>query len=191
MKTQKSLIACPIFKEELGMLLPPEASVTTQIMDYRIHIDSKRMKAELNATIATAKDSGGEVCLLLGCECDCDTSIKEMGAHAQAKHPLEKNCLEIILGPERARKLQQNRTSIITRGWMKMVTHFIESGVWNEVDARINFGHHDRLLLLDYGADPISDEEIISFYDLVQVPIEIERVELDYFQDALKRLLDE
>ncbi len=185
MKTT-TLIACPIFKEELE-LLPPTDSVVN-LLDYKIHIDARFMEQELRNAVADNKKQGADIALLLGCECKCMTSIREIGEDTGAKHPLEKNCLEIILGSERVLELQKNRTSIITRGWINMVQTFIESGTWTEVDARISFGHYDRLLLLDYGGTPLSDEEIINFYDLVQVPIEIEQVDLDIFKSNLDRL---
>jgi len=57
------------------------------------------------------------------------------------------------------------------------------------VDVRINLGRYDRILLLDPGIVPINDEEILNFYDLVQVPIEIECVELTYFHNLIGQIL--
>jgi hypothetical protein len=37
-----------------------------------------------------------------------------------------------------------------------------------------NLGRYDRILLLDPGIDPLSDEEILMFFDLTRIPIEIE-----------------
>jgi hypothetical protein len=78
-----------------------------------------------------------------------------------------------------------------TRGWMNLVKRLIEDGIWTIVDARINFGYYDRLLLLEYESSPFTDEEILEFYDLIQVPIEFEKVSLNYFQGVLSRLFEQ
>ena len=69
-----------------------------------------------------------------------------------------------------------------------MIEKFVEDGVWTADDVRINLGYFDRLLLLDYGVNPLDDEDILSFYDLVQVPIDREHVHLNYFQKVLTLL---
>ncbi len=189
MKNATVLITCPIFEEELNAVLPSDSNVMIHFMDFGIHNNANRMKEELESAIAKAKNINSDISLLVGCECYCDIAIGQIAENANAKYPLMKNCVEIILGPERTKELQKNRTIIFTQGWIKMITKSVEYGVWTEVDARINFGYFDRILILDYGIAPITDLEILSLYDLIQVPIEIEQVKLDYFKDVLYCLL--
>ncbi len=190
MKKSKFIIACPIFEDEINMALLTNYDIKIHFMDFRVHNNASRMKEEIESAIANGKNSTQDVSLLVGCECHCDIPIRRIAEDSNTKYPLEKNCIEIILGPERTNELQKNRTSIITQGWINMIKKFIEDEPLNEDNIRILMGHFDRLLLLDYGIRPITDEEILFFYDLVQVPIEIEQINLNYFQDALKRLLE-
>ena len=60
---------------------------------------------------------------------------------------------------------------------------------WDEVDVRINLGRYDRILLLDSGIDPITNDEILMFFDLAQVPIDIEPLQLDHFKCILNEIL--
>lgn len=62
---------------------------------------------------------------------------------------------------------------------------------WDEVDVRINMGRYDRILPFDSGVVPIKEEEILAFYDLVQVLIEIEQVNLSYFRNLVNQMLDD
>jgi hypothetical protein len=62
---------------------------------------------------------------------------------------------------------------------------------WNEVDVRINLGRYERILVIDAGIDPLTDEEILWFFDLVQVPLEIKKIDLSILRDLLSRLLGE
>ena len=72
-----------------------------------------------------------------------------------------------------------------------MINKSLEKGLWSEVDVRTDFGYYDRILVLDYGIAPLTDLEILSLYDLIQVPIETEQVNLDYFKTVVKNLLKE
>ncbi len=189
MKNTKFIISCPIFEDELNMTLPYNSNNIIHLMDHRIHNNADRMEIELKNAILKAKSIDADIYLLVGHGCYCDTPISQIAENANAKYPLEKNCIEIILGPERTKELQKNRTSILTQGWIKMIQGAIQHKVWTETDARIAFGYFDRLLLLDYGNILLTDEEILYLYDLFQVPIEIEQCEMDYFQEILNQLL--
>ena len=94
------------------------------------------------------------------------------------------------MGPEKTEELQKNRTTIHTRGWMEMINQSVKDDPINRDTIRIMLGHFDKMLLLDYGITPFSDEEILSYYDLLEVPIEIESVQLNYFQGVVNRLLE-
>jgi hypothetical protein len=191
MKNAVSLIACPIFEDELKAVLPSNSEMTLLLMDSIIHNNPKIMKQELTNAIAAVKNKNHDICLMVGCECDCDTGIKQIAKDEGAKHPSGKNCIEIILGPERTKELQNDRTIIFTQGWIKMINKSLEKGRWSEVDVRTDFGYYDRVLVLDYGTESLSDLEILSLYDLIQVPIEIEQVNLDHFKAVVKTLVEE
>ena len=187
MKNAKCLIACPIFKDELDMSVSANSDVSIYLMDHGIHNNAKRMIQELEKGVSVTDRC--DISLLVGCECYCDISISQYAKRIHAKYPMEKNCIEIILGPEKTEKLQKDRTTIHTRGWMRMINRAVQDEPLNADSIRTEIGYFDRIHLLDYGIDPITDEEILSYYDLVQVPIEIKQVDLGYFQKVLKRLL--
>jgi len=191
MKNAVSLIACPIFEDELKAVLPSNSEMTLLLMDSIIHNNPKIMKQELTNAIAAVKNKNHDICLMVGCECCCDTGIKQIAKDEGAKHPSGKNCIEIILGPERTKELQNDRTIIFTQGWIKMINKSLEEGRWSEVDVRTDFGYYDRVLVLDYGIASLTDLEILSLYDLIQVPIEIEQVNLDHFKAVVKTLVEE
>jgi len=187
MVEKKYLISCPIFKDELELVLPASTALNIRYMDYRIHNDGKRMFEELQKAVASVDSD--DISILVGRECYCEMSIGDFAESINAKLPDEKNCIEMILGHERTLALQQNRTTIHTHGWMRMIHQFITEDSLNADSIRIMIGHFDRILLLDYGIRPFSDEDILSYYDLLQVPIEIESVRLEYFKGVLDRLL--
>lgn len=180
------LIACPVFKEEIEAILPSNTNLSIHYMDRLIHNDAKKMLQELESAASSAP--GSNIGLLVGRECFCEISINDFAHKINANLIDEKNCIEAILGLEKTEKLQGNRTTIHTRGWMEMITQSIKSDPINRDSIRIMLGHYEKLILLDYGIQPYTDEEIISYYDLLEVPIEIESVNLNHFEEVLNKL---
>ncbi|MFO7555267.1 MAG: DUF1638 domain-containing protein [Desulfobacterales bacterium] len=99
-----------------------------------------------------------------------------------------KNCIEAFCG-KHAEKLEANRTMIMTPGWIRAWPRIMEALGWDEVDVGINLGRYDRILLLDPGLDSLTDDEILMFFDLARVSIEIEPLQLNHFKSILDRFL--
>ena len=78
---------------------------------------------------------------------------------------------------------------IMTPGWIRAWPSMMAALGWNEVDVRINYGRYNRILVLEPGINPLSDEEILEFFDLTQIPIEIEPLELEHFKSLLTGML--
>jgi len=188
MRNKKSLIACKIFEHELNKVLSPDTDVAIHWIDAALHANPDRMKKELTDAITTAENNRVEdICFLFGNGCHPD--IGEITESCGARLPSVKNCIQAIIGPEKTKQLEANRTMVITPGWITAWPGIMAGLGWDQVDVRINLGRYDRILLLDPGIVPLNDEEILAFYDLVQVPIEIECVELTYFGNLIGRIL--
>lgn len=188
MRKGKSLIACKIFEHELNEVLSSDTDVAVYWVDAALHANPIRMKKELTDAIkAVEKNRVGDICFLFGNGCHPD--IWEITESCGAQLPSAKNCIQAIIGPEKTKQLEVNRTMVITPGWITAWPGIMAGLGWDEVDVRINLGRYDRILLLDPGIVPMNDEEILAFYDLVQVPIEIECVELTYFHNLIGQIL--
>ena len=184
------LITCPIFVKELAAVLPEiAAEPTVQLMDYRVHTSAQTMEKELARFIETARTEEAAISLLVGQECQALQPLSHIADNCGGVLPEGLNCIEIILGREKARELQDNRTTIMTPAWIQMIKDSIAAGYWTVEDARINLGRYDRIILLDSGLEPLDDEMIMEFYELSQVPIEILPVTLDHFKKVVRQLL--
>jgi hypothetical protein len=188
MSNGKSLIACKIFEHELNEVLSSDTDVVVHWIDAALHANPIRMKEELTNAIKAAENNRvGDICFLFGNGCHPD--MWEITESCGAQLPSVKNCIQAIIGPEKTKQLEANRTMVITPGWITAWPGIMAGLGWDEVDVRINLGRYDRILLLDIGIVPINDEEILNFYDLVQVTIEIECVELTYFHKLIGQIL--
>jgi hypothetical protein len=184
------LIACGIFRRELESVLSAEKRMTVHWLDAALHADAGRMKAAFEQTIAEVMARPTDrIRFLFGSGCHPD--IGRIAEICGGRIPPVKNCLQAIIGPEKTRDLEANRTMVVTPAWIDAWPAIMNGLGWDAVDVRINLGRYDRILLLDAGLAPISDEAILSFYDLVQVPIEIEPIDLQYFETLVNHLLED
>jgi hypothetical protein len=77
----------------------------------------------------------------------------------------------------------------MTPGWIRAWPGIMAALGWDAVDVRINLGRYNRILLLEPGINPLTDEEILAFFDLTQVPVDIELLELQHFRQVLAEVL--
>jgi len=144
-----------------------------------LHADLPRLEEQLTKVLEESQIDGTEKQVFFGS--GCHPEIYHISKRFGADIPPVKNCLEAFFG-ENAEELEKNRTMLMTPGWIRAWPSIMEGLGWDEVDVRINLGRYDRILLLDPGIDPLTDEEILMFFDLTQIPIEIEHLPLDHCQ---------
>lgn len=187
MNTTKNLIACGIFKDELESVLPNGIGFNLHWIDAALHADPEKMEQELSTAISDLQETEQDIRLLFGngCHPDMCTIADTCGAGLSK----EKNCIQIFLGSEQTKELEKDRTMIISPGWLEAWQGIMGGLNWDEVDVRINMGRYDKIILIDPGIVPLSDETIIEFYDLVQVPVEILEINLDCFRAFVERTI--
>ncbi len=185
----KNLIACGIFKTELEAVLTEKAGLVVNWIDAALHAVPDKMEEELNSVITGLQGTNNDIRFLFGNGCHPD--ICSIAGKCGVDLFAEKNCIHAFLGVAQTKELEKSRTMIISPGWLEAWQGINEGLGWDEVDVRINMGRYDRILILDPGIAPISDESIIEFYDLVQVPVEIMEITLDNFRSFVSKTIGE
>lgn len=190
MRAEKHLIACGIFRHELESVLPAENDIAVHWLDAALHADAERMRAALDHEIGVHQAHCADHIRFLfgnGCHPDIGNVVADCGSCL----PPVKNCIQAIIGPKKTRQLEADRTMVITPGWITAWPDIMKGLGWGEVDVRINLGRYDRIVLIDAGVTPVSDEAILAFFDLVQVPVEIESADLAYFKKLVDQILND
>ena len=182
----KVFVACSVLEDEIKKAMQ-ELGLNNNLsyIEAALHVDLKKLENALKATLADMQNKGEKSAVLLGTK--CHPNIEEIAADFNAKIINGSNCIELLLGEEEIKRLDQEaKTFYLTGGWLKNWRKiFIEGLKWDAIDARMNFGFYDRLLLLDTGLREFSDEEILEFFEYTQVPVEIYPVTLDHFKEKL------
>jgi hypothetical protein len=182
----KVIIACRVFYDELQQCLPSESDTKITWIDAALHADLDRLEQRLEAALAEAGAASAEVQMFLGVGCHPD--MERLARTYGAKISPVKNCLEAFVGPKLG-ELEKNGTMIMTPGWIRAWPGIMAALGWDAVDVRMNLGRYNRILLLEPGINPLTDEEILAFFDLTQVPIDIEVLELQHFRNTLAALV--
>lgn len=177
----KEIIACGIFKNELKAIINDEAGLNIHWIDAALHANPERMEKEISAAIASHTSNNDNIRLLFGNGCHPDMAAFAATCGA-AKLCREKNCIQAFLGIERTQEIEKHRTMIVSPGWLEAWQDIMKGLGWDEIDVRINMGRYDRIVLLDPGLSTITDEMIIEFFDLAQVPVETMEITLDTFK---------
>lgn len=186
-----SLAGCGIFREELEHILKEDhPAVEIDWLEVGLHDDIERLEGALDAAADEHRRAGrGPLGFLYGCA--CLPTMKDFARERGAAVLPVKNCLAALVGDARLKELEQNRTLVASPGWVRKMWlgRAGTSTGWTADDYRMQFGRYDRILVLDPGLNPLTDEEILSCFDLVQVPLEIEPCNLEHFRQAFRDLL--
>ncbi|MDR2442639.1 MAG: DUF1638 domain-containing protein [Deltaproteobacteria bacterium] len=187
-----TIIGCDIFREELQWVLArhPELNVNPKWLKAGLHNDLNLLEKSLNEAFDSCHDAS-DLRLMLGI--GCLPQMPEIAKERNIALLPVKNCMEALLGPEKLRELEQNRTMVITPSWLRK-TWFAPDGLrmilgWDNVDFRQSFGRYDRILILDPGFMPITDEELLEAFEIIEVPLEVEPLDLNQFEKFVTEFL--
>jgi len=176
------LVACSIFRSELEHVLG--ADLTVAWLPAGLHVSEERLGQALDEALGTEH---GVACFYGACHPDLDARLAERGG----RRLNAKNCIAAFLSPAEQAKLGE-RTFIMSPGWLKAWRSiFVEGLGWDEIDARLNFGAYDRVVILDFGLEPIDDLDVLEFFDYTETEVEIVPATLNYFRARVAEILQE
>ncbi|MDR3279831.1 MAG: DUF1638 domain-containing protein [Synergistaceae bacterium] len=183
------IVSCGIFQPELEKLLPEigrELNCELEIgfVPPALHVDYKKLAEGIY--LGLERFTGRNVLMLYGSMChpDLPNMMKDVGAlYLKAG-----NCIDAMVSPESKAEFEKKYGKLfyMTAGWLRYWRDIFQKGMgWDTIDARMNMGFYDQVIVLDSGIYEISDEELIEFYEFTQVPVDVEPITLDYFRGVL------
>ena len=188
MRESKVVIACGIYQDELEHVLASIEAPDLKIIWLESGLDNnlEMLEAKLDETISESLAAGVTgLSLLFGRA--CLPHMAEFAARRGVTTLSAKNCIAALIGDERKLELEKDKTMVVTPAWVRKM--WLDPGGvktilgWTETDFRINLGRYDRILVLDTGLNPLTDDEILEAFDLIQVPLEFEPCDLALFRD--------
>ena len=135
MGKEKDIIVCKIFENELKAVACIEKDVRFHWIDAALHADPVKMKAEILRGVSEIESSESDICFLFGNGCHPD--MCSIAKQHDVLLPEEKNCIHAFLGVEKTKELEQNRTMIITPGWLDSWQNIMAGLGWDQVQVPI------------------------------------------------------
>jgi hypothetical protein len=177
------IIACGIFRPELNKIIPAlrrelnDRDIEVTFLPPGLHNNCNKMETEIVENLEA--DKNGKPLLLYGCM--CHTELESIAKNYDAVLPAGKNCIEIILSPRKKAEIDMSgNVFYLTAGWVRQWRDIFQDGA--------GITACDKIVMLDDGCVEISDEELLDFFDYIQIPIEIMKVSLNYFKENLINL---
>jgi hypothetical protein len=178
-----NILSCGILQFELNKIIPKikqelkKHDIEINFLSPGLHVDYNKMETEVITNLEAKK--GEKILLLYGSM--CHTKLVSIAKDYNAILPVEKNCIEMILSPDKKGEMDgYGNVFYITAGWLRH---------WREIfQDRTAIAPCDKIVMLDYGGNLISDEELLEFFDYMQIPIETIEISLDYFTNKIINL---
>ncbi len=184
-----NIISCGMIMKEVEFILN-ELGIKDEVafLDHGVH-NFDRLKNNLTEQVNKKKANNDKPTIVIigqACHPEMNSMLEQysvVGLNAA-------NCFEALLGPEKEQLDKEANSFYMTSGWFEHWEEIFEDSGWTEVDARLNMGFGDRVLLLDTGLVEITDEKILKLFDIIQVPIEIKKVNLEHLKKLIVEAID-
>jgi hypothetical protein len=117
----------------------------------------------------------------------CHTEWPRVTEKRDTAYPKAANCVEVLLGTEKKKAFDEGENVyFLTMGGLRQWKEIYRQGHgWDDADARVNFGYFEKIIVLDSGVFPVSDEDLFEFFDFTQVPVEVMPISLDHFTSVV------
>lgn len=190
--SRKTIVACEVFADELQAVLSPEWDVDLLWLPAALHTDIGRLERDIERTLRMCRTNGAsDLFVLYGGACSpaLDAVLKKY----DAGRPETGNCLDVLLGSLKG-EAEAEKAFVLTPGWVRawpsIMVAIMVAMCWEAVDVRMNLGRYSKIIVYDAGVKPLTDDEILCFFDLTELYIDVRNLPLKHFRGMMERLLN-
>lgn len=195
------ILACSVFEPELEKVLSDiknkklfEDNIKVTYLHFGLHTNLDKLEKDVTASLDKLTLEYDQVIILYGSKCHYRffEFLKKYNNIITIKPA---NCLEAIIGDKVVESYVEGKDIYLTSGWVEKFDELNEFS--NSVDNydRLNqFGMYENAIIGDTGVIKITDEMIFDLYEKIQVPVEVEPVDINIFEnliiDAIKKAIN-
>lgn len=183
-------VACSIFRRELESLRESgEIDFPIRYLDSMLHMQPLELRRRLDAAIDDPRPQGSTVLLVYG---ECHNHMNEYELGPGVRRVKGRNCVEIILGGDRYRALRRAGTFFLLPEWTLRWREVFEKELDLPEKIAKDFmrGMHTKLLYLDTGQVPVPTEHLEEASEVLGLPCEVLRVELEHLLAGIREALE-
>lgn len=184
-------ISCGIFQEELKILEENnELPVEFLYLDSTLHMRPDKLKRNLDDLINETLKTYDHIILIYG---DCHPYMIDTYDSDKVKKVEGINCVEIILGKERYRKLRREGAFFVFDEWANRWKEVFvkELGLTKILAPKFMNDMHKSILYLNTGVSEVPTVLLENMSDYFQLPYDILEVKLDVLSKVINDLYEE
>lgn len=193
------ILSCGVFELELNKVLGEikeenifSEDINVKYLPFGLHTNLDKLKSEIVNNLDKLKNH--KVILLYGSKCHYrfHEFLKDYDNLVTFD---DSNCMELMIKDDKNRNsIVDSNNLYITSGWVLKfdeLNKFINAV--DMYDIRQQYGQYENVIVADTNVFDITDEMIFDLFEKIQVPIEVESVDINTFKNkiinAIKRCL--
>ena len=195
------ILACSVFEPELEKVLKNikdknlfEDDIEVTYLHFGLHTDLNKLEADVTSALDKLTVEYDKVIVLYGSKCHYRffDFLKKYNNLVTIKPA---NCLEAIIGDRVVESYVEGKNIYLTSGWVEKFDQLNEfSNAVDNYDVINQFGMYENAIIGDTGIIEITDDMIFELYEKIQIPVEVEQVDINIFEnliiDAIKEAIN-
>ena len=195
------ILACSVFEPELEKVLKNikdknlfEEDIEVTYLHFGLHTDLNKLETDVTSALDKLTVEYDKVIVLYGSKCHYRffDFLKKYNNLVTIKPA---NCLEAIIGNRVVESYVEGKNIYLTSGWVEKFDQLNEfSNAVDNYDVINQFGMYENAIIGDTGIIEITDDMIFELYEKIQIPVEVEQVDINIFEnliiDAIKEAIN-
>ena len=193
------ILACSVFEPELEKVLSDienkklfEDNIEVTYLHFGLHTNLDKLEKDVTDSLDKLTLKYDKVIVLYGSKCHYRffEFLKKYDNIVTIKPA---NCLEAIIGDKVVESYVESKNIYLTSGWVEKFDELNEfSNAVDNYDRLNQFGMYENAII---GVIEITDDMIFELYEKIQVPVEVEPVDINIFEnliiDAIQRAIND
>lgn len=186
------ILACSVFEPELEKVLEDiknknlfDVDIEVTYLHFGLHTDLDKLEADVTGALDEMTVEYDKVIVLYGSKCHYRffEFLKKYNNIVTIK---PSNCLEAIIGDRVVESYVEGKDIYLTSGWVEKFDQLNEfSHAVDNYDVINQFGMYENAIIGNTGVIEITDDMIFELYEKIQVPVEVEDVDISIFENLM------
>lgn len=194
------ILACSVFEPELEHVIKNieeknlfEENIEVTYLPFGLHTDLNKLENDVTNSLDKLTLEYDKVIVLYGSKCHY-RFFEFLNKYDNIIEIKPANCLEAIIGDKVVESYAQAKDIYLTSGWIEKFDELNKfSNAVDNYDVLNQFGMYENAIIGNTGIIEITDDMIFELYEKIQIPIEVEDVDICIFEnlivDCIKKAL--
>ncbi|MGN1032352.1 MAG: DUF1638 domain-containing protein [Intestinibacter sp.] len=194
------ILACSVFEPELEKVLEDiknknlfDHDIEVIYLHFGLHTDLDKLEADVTGALDKLTVEYDKVIVLYGSKCHY-RFFEFLKKYNNIVTIEPANCLEAIIGDKVVESYVEGKDIYLTSGWVEKFDQLNEfSNAVDNYDVINQFGMYENAIIGNTGVMEITDDMIFELYEKIQIPVEVEDVDINIFEnliiDAIKEAI--